>query len=306
MALPKINTLIDVLTHFSDEKVCLEHLKQMRWGGVPYCPHCGCEKVYEFSDGKRYKCAACRKQFTAKVGSIFEDSKIPLRKWFAAIWLITSHKKGISSLQLSKDLGVTQKTAWFMLHRLRHASQTQAFQQPLTGTVECDETYVGGKEKNKHKSKRQTGTQGRSTKTKSVVIGMLERDGKVMAVKTENAEGKTVRDLIISNIVFGSNIVTDEYRGYKGLEFLFTHTFVLHGSGQYVNGEAHTNTIEGFWSLLKRGIIGIYHSVSPKHLQRYLNEFSFRYNSRQIGEGERFNMVLQQCNGRLNYKTLIA
>jgi transposase-like protein len=144
--LSKFNNLVQLMQYFSDENVCLEHLKQWRWKDGAYCPHCGCTKVYAFSDGKRYKCSDCRKQFTAKVGSIFENTKIPLQKWFVAIYLISSHKKGISSLQLAKDLGITQKNAWFLLHRLRHASNTAAFNAPLSNTVEADETYIGGKE----------------------------------------------------------------------------------------------------------------------------------------------------------------
>lgn len=305
--LPKFNNLVQLMQYFSDENVCLEHLKAMRWKDGIYCPNCGCKKVYSFSDNKRYKCSDCRKQFTAKVGSIFENTKIPLQKWFVAIYLVSSHKKGISSLQLSKDLGITQKNAWFLLHRLRHASTTDAFNAPLSNTVEADETYIGGKEKNKHKNKKTEGTQGRSTLTKTPVLAVVERKGFVKAVKSNNVDGRAIGQFITNNVVLGSNLMTDEYRIYQSVKWLYKHNFVKHGEGQYVIDDCHTNTIEGFFSLLKRGIVGIYHSVSAKHLDNYLNEFTFRYNSKEISEHDRFNMMLSATdNKRLTYQNLIA
>lgn len=304
--LPKFNNLIQVMQYFSDEKVCLQHLREMRWKEGVYCPHCGNTKVYTFTDGKYYKCAGCRKKFTDKVGSIFEDSKVPLQKWFVAVYLISSHKKGISSLQLGKDLGVTQKTAWFILHRLRHASNTKAFNAPLKNTVEADETYVGGKEKNKHKSKRVEGTQGRSTLTKTPVLAIVERKGIVKATVATNVDSREIGKFITNNVVLGSNLMTDEYRIYQSVKWLYKHNFVKHGAGEYVVNDCHTNTIEGFFSLLKRGIIGIYHFVSPKHLGNYLNEFTFRYNSKDFTEETRFNLLISSCYAkRLTYKNLI-
>lgn len=306
---PKFNTLVDVMKYFSDEKVCLEHLQIMRWKDGIYCPHCGHQKVYKFSDGKRFKCASCRKQFTAKVGSIFEDTKISLQKWFVAIYLISGHKKGISSLQLSRDLGVTQKTAWFMLHRLRHASKTEAFNAPLKNTVEADETYIGGKEKNKHKSKRTENTQGRSTATKTPVLAVVERKGLIKAAKSKSkaVDGRSISSFITNNVVLGSNLMTDEYRIYRAIQWLYKHNYVKHADGEYVVDDCHTNTVEGFFSLLKRGIVGIYHFVSAKHLDNYLQEFTFRYNTKQHSEQNRFNLLLNSCDAkRLTYKTLIA
>lgn len=303
----KFNNLVQMMQYFTSEEICLEHLKQVRWQDGIFCPHCGNEKVYHFSDKKRFKCASCRKQFTSKVGTIFEDSKIPLQKWFFAIYILTSHKKGISSLQLSKDIGVTQKTAWFILHRLRHASQTKAFNAPLSNVVEADETYVGGKEKNKHASKRTPNTQGRSTATKTPVLAAIERNGFVKAATVENVDSKSVGNFIANNVVLGSELMTDEFRVYRTIQWLYKHKFVKHGEGEYVADGCHTNTCEGFFSLLKRGIVGIYHSVSAKHLNNYLQEFTFRYNSRKYSEGGRFDLLLNSCHAkRLTYKSLIA
>ncbi len=292
---------------FPTEKAALKHLKTMRWKNGIYCPHCGCQRIFTFSDGVYYKCAECRRKFTAKVGSIFEDSKVPLRKWFIAVYLLASHKKGISSLQLSRDIGVTQKTAWFMLHRLRHASKTKAFNQPLKNIVEVDETYIGGKEKNKHLNKRIENTQGRSTLSKTPVLAIVERNGYVKAVVTSSVDHKAVGSFITDNVVIGSQIMSDEFRVYNAIRWLYKHNVVKHGNGEYVNGICHTNTVEGFFSLLKRGIIGIYHFVTPKHLNKYLDEFSFRYNSKNETEASRFNLLLNSCDAkRLTYKQLIA
>lgn len=304
---PKFNSLLEVAQYFSTEERCLEHLKAMRWKDGVYCPHCGERKIYTFSDNKRYKCAVCRKQFTAKVGSIFDNTKISLQKWFIAIYLISSHKKGISSLQLSKDLNVTQTTAWFILHRLRHASNTKAFNAPLKNTVEADETYIGGKEKNKHTSKRTKDTQGRSTKTKTPVLAVVERSGYIKAEKAIDVDGKTIGRFIANNVVLGSKLMTDEFKIYNSVKWLYDHNFVKHGNGEYVINDCHTNTVEGFFSLLKRGIVGIYHFVSAKHLNNYLKEFTFRYNTKDFTEQDRFNLLIQNCDGkRLRYSELIS
>jgi transposase-like protein len=296
--------LIDVAEHFSDSQKCIDYMKLMRWNNNPICPHCGNEKVYEYKNGRLFKCAKCRKQFTVKVGTIFEDSKIDLQKWLVAVYLITSHKKGISSLQLSRDISVTQKTAWFMLHRIRYAVRTKSFNEPLKNIVEADETYIGGKEKNKHQVKRISGTQGRSLDTKTAVFGMLERDGEVRTEKVNDVTSSTLGNILSTNVIKGSTIMTDEWKAYTKLHISYNHQVVKHNTGEYVIGDCHTNNIENFWSLLKRGIVGIYHWTSTKHIDRYLDEFEFRYNTRHNGEIERFDLYLQSISGRLKYNQL--
>jgi transposase-like protein len=296
----KFNNLLELTQEFNTEQKAIDHLKAIRWYGKPYCPHCGFDKVYQFKNNENlYKCASCRKKFSVTVGTIFEDSALSLRKWFIAIYLLTSHKKGIASLQLSKDIGVTQKTAWFILNRLRFAANTKSFNAPLKNIVEVDETYIGGKERNKHMSKRTENTQGRSTSTKTPVLGLVERNGKIKAFKIADVQRQTIQSKIIDNVVFGSKIMTDEYKSYRKLDMAYKHNFIAHSEFQYVKDDIHTNTIEGFFSLLKRSILGIYHFVSPKHIERYLAESTFRYNTISETEENRFNLLLNNCNGRI-------
>jgi transposase-like protein len=296
-------SIIEVINFFNSEEKCSDYLAFQKWGDNPTCPYCENNKIYLLKgENKRYKCSACRKQFSVRVGTIFEDSKISLQKWFLAIWIVTSHKKGISSLQLHRDLNVTQKTAWFMLQRIRYALSYD-FTDSMNGEVEVDETFVGGKETNKHLNKQSVNTK---IGDKAIVVGMVERGGVVTAKKVENRTAKTLTAEIISVINETATIYTDEHVGYKGLKKVYDHQVVKHKANQYVNGRIHTNTIEGFWSLLKRGIFGIYHFTSKKHLQAYVDEFVFRYNTRDLSESFRFQFYLSQVEGRLTYSKLIS
>jgi len=301
------DSLYELLDYFDSEEKCIDYLAQLRWNGQPRCPYCGYEKSYEINTttrGKRWKCAQCHKRYSVRVGTIFEESKLPLRKWFVAIYLITAHRKGISSYQLARDLKITQKSAWFVLHRVRETFESEPFK--LGTNVEIDETYVGGKEKNKHKSKRTEGTQGRSVKTKTPVLGIIERKGKIFAIPVKDTKTETILPIMLDVIKEGSNVYTDEWTSYKILSDYFAHSIVNHGAEEYVKGEAHTNNIESFWAYFKRGIYGIYHHVSDEHLSRYINESAFRFDNKKLTEGSKFDVCLANSKGRLSYKKLIS
>jgi len=296
-------TILDLINTFPNEESCIEHLTSLRWeDGIVTSPFDASSKVYACK-GNRYRCKNTSKYFNVKTGTLFDNTKVKLQKWFLAIWLITSHKKGISSVQLSKDIGVTQKTAWFMLHRIRNCFGFDN-DNDLTGVVEVDETYVGGKNKNRHNSKKVKNSQGRSTKDKAPVFGAVERGGKLNAKHVSDVGMRTLTNEIVATVA-DATIYSDEWLGYKSLKRIYDHKHVKHGNGEYVNGKIHTNTIEGFWSQLKRGIFGIYHFTSVKHLQNYVDEFVFRYNTRKGNEVDRFNLLLKNSACRLTYSGLI-
>jgi transposase-like protein len=301
----KFDSLFGLMEAFPDEQSCLDHFRAIRWRDGEFCPHCGGNRIYHFSDKRTFKCGDCRQRFSIKVGTIFEDTKLPLRKWFMAIWLITNHPKGIASTTLAKDLKITQKTAWFVLHRLRHAARTKSFNAPLKGTVEADETYVGGREKNRHASKRKPGSQGGANK--AVVFGMVERDGELRTMHVTDMKAKTVQHIVRENVAKGSNLMTDEHGAFVGLQGDYNHHTVNHSAGEYVRHYVlHTNSIESVWALLKRQIIGVHHWVSEKHLGRYVGEMTWRFNRRDMSVTDRMNDVFACVEGRLTYKALIA
>lgn len=296
---------MDLLQAFPDEQSCINHLERRRWNGNVISPFDETSKVYKCKNN-RYRCKNTGKYFNVKTQTLFDSSNVPLRKWFVAIWLLISHKKGISSIQLSKDIGVTQRTAWFMLHRIRKCLGVDN-DGKLDQTVESDETFVGGKNKNRHADKKVKYSQGRSFKDKTPVIGIIERETKRMIARTIPSTGrKNLHGFIHNHVAPGARLMTDEWLGYRGLGYHYDHKVVDHGKKQYVDGEAHCNTVEGSWSILKRMIIGIYHYTSRKHLQQYVHEFVFRYNTRSYSEQERFNFMLSFMGNRLTYNQLVC
>lgn len=300
----EFKSIIDLIKAFPTEEACVKHLEELRWNGNIVSPFDVESKVYKCA-GNKYRCKNTGKYFNVRTATLFDNTKIELQKWFMAIFLVTSHKKGISSLQLGRDLDVTQKTAWFMLQRIRNCFGLHN-DNILDNEVEIDETYVGGKNKNRHADKKVENSQGRSHIDKTPVLGMVERQGKVSAIAVENVSSAVLTPEVIRLVKESATLYTDEWLGYKGISKIYDHSVVKHNQGEYVNGRVHTNTIEGFWSLLKRGIVGIYHFTSKKHLQKYVDEFVFRYNSRDMETAVRFNLLLANNQYRLTYNQLIS
>ncbi len=298
----EFKSIIELMTYFDTEQKCVEYLESIRWRNGVTSPFDPSSKIYKLKN-HRYYCKNTGKIFNVKTKTLFDSSNVKLRKWFVAIWLMTSHKKGISSYQLSRDINVTQKTAWFMLQRIRNCYATEN-EGELSGEVEVDETYVGGKNKNRSTAKKVSCSQGRSGKDKTPVLGMVEREGKLVAKTLENTSAGTITPEIVKRVK-SAILYTDEWLGYNTVGKMYKRFIVKHNKGEYANGKACTNTIEGFWSLLKRGIFGIYHFTSRKHLQRYVDEFVFRYNSREISDGNRFNLFLCNSECRITYKNLV-
>lgn len=299
-----------MLRQMRTEEDCRQHLENLLWNGEPICPHCGTQRENHYKMKTRgvfrgqYKCKDCRKYFTVTVSTMFEGSNVPLTKWFHAIYAFISRKTGISSLQLHREIEVTQKTAWFMLSRIRNTFAINA-DFKFEGLVQVDETFVGGLNLNRNKTKRVAKTQGRSVKTKKPVFGMLS-EGLIYTQVVTNTRGGTLKPIIKSKVKEGTIVVSDGWKGYRGLERIYEHKVINHSKGIYKKGKYHTNGIENFWSQLKRGIIGIYRVTSEKHLHKYCDEFSFRFNTRQMGDGERFNLALINADERLRYRDLIA
>jgi transposase-like protein len=299
--LAHFDSLFDLLAAFPDEQSCLDHVRSIRWKDGESCPHCGGLRIYHFSDKQNFKCGDCRARFSIKVGTIFHDTKLPLRKWFMAMWMITNHPKGIASTTLAKDLKITQKTAWFVLHRIRHAARTRSFNMPLKGKIEIDETYVGGKAKNRHRADR-----GKGKVAQTAVIGAVERDGDAVARVLDQGVG-TAQSFVDRVVAKDADLlVTDTHPSYQVLHGYPQHQMVNHAQGEYVRGEAHTQTIESVWALLKRQIIGVHHWVSEKHLQQYVSEMTWRFSRRDMAVMSRMNDLFNGIEGPLPYKTLIA
>jgi transposase-like protein len=311
------NTLLEAIQYFSDEQVCIDAVASMRWPKGPHCPTCFTDSganPYYIKTQKRWKCRHCRGQFSVKVGTIFEDSPISLTKWLPALWMLVNCKNGVSSWELHRNLGVSQKTAWFMLHRLRFAMKANHLGTKLGGTdggpVEVDETFLGGKLKNMHRDKKIRYEKRGGAHGKTVVMGFLDRDlRQVRAKVVPNVKRETLQAEVMREVKYGTRVFTDEHVGYDNLRQRFVHEIVTHAT-HYVNGQVHTNGIENFWSLLKRTLAGTYVAVEPFHLERYIDEQLFRYNNRAtkdnpLNDSDRFVAALAQVAGkRLTYEEL--
>lgn len=307
-------TLFEAVPYFTDQDNCLNFLAGRRWpDGVATCPRCGSTNVGFIASRRVWQCKTRHPlaQFSIKVGTIFEDSPLGLDKWLPALWMIGNAKNGISSWELHRALGVTQKTAWFMLHRIRLAVQDNLTGSKLGGDVEVGETFIGGKSRNMHKHKRAEKIHGRGPEGKAIVAAVLERGGKVRAKVVETRRKKSLQSLVRDNVEAGSNLYSDALKSYSRLGSEYEHQVIDHAEA-YVNGQVHTNGMENFWSLLKRGSNGTYVSVEPFHLFRYVDEQAFRFNTRldidgeKLGDAQRFKMLCTQIVGkRRTYSALI-
>lgn len=296
----KPKTLQQAVIHFADAANCLKFMVRLRWpDGVVVCPTCGRKDVVFLKNQHKWQCKSvhAKRQFSAKVGTIFEDSPIPLDKWLVAVWMIANCKNGVSSYEVARAIGVTQKSAWFMLHRIRLAMQTRVFSK-LGGEVEVDETFIGGAARNMHAEKHYRRITATGSKDKTPVVGILERGGEVRATVIPNRRKKTIQGEVRKHVAFGSALYSDALMSYMGLSDDYVHQVIDHAES-YVNGRVHTNGLENFWSLLKRGIKGTYVSVEPFHLFRYLDEQVFRYNLRKLPhDGARFEHVASHVLGK--------
>lgn len=291
-------TLLEAIRYFADLDVANHYVAKLRWPDGPMCPRCGGTEHSYLTTRRIWKCKACKRQFSVKLGTIFEDSPLGLDKWLPAIWLAANSKNGISSYELGRALGITQKSAWFMLHRIRLAMRSGSFEM-LSGTVEVDETFIGGKARNMSRAdrKRKFGTAGYAGRHKATVVGMIERGGKVRASVVDDTKRRTLQSYVRDTVEPGATVYTDSLPSYVGLQGDYAHDVVDHAM-RYVDGNVHTNFIENFWSLLKRGLNGTYISVRPFHLFRYLDERMFTFNERELDDLARFEKVVRSVSGR--------
>lgn len=300
----KPKTLQQAIRYFSDEQVCIDAVAALRWPNGPTCPKCNHIEHYYLATQKRWKCKKCAKQFSVKVGTIFEDSPITLDKWLIALWMLVNCKNGISSYEVHRALGITQKSAWFVLHRLRLALQESSLMK-MGGegkTVEVDETYIGGLSRFMHKDVRERRIKRPGVHDKTPVLGILERGGKIRTMIPEDRRKPTLQGAIRQHVTADTILFTDELRSYDKLDRDYRHQVINHAE-TYVQGNVHTNGMENYWSLLKRGLKGTYISVEPFHLFRYLDEQAFRYNNRAtkdnpMNDGDRFHLALSQIAGK--------
>jgi transposase-like protein len=306
--LNSISSLADLAVTFNTNDKCKYYIEKYRWNdGRKVCPHCGCyKKIYNLSKKFQYKCGDCERLFSVTKGTIFEKSQLPLIKWFMAIWLINSAKKGMSSLQLARTIGVTQKTAWLMYQKIREVYKDSCNDEPLDGIVEVDETFVGGLNKNRHSDKKVKNSQGRSFKDKVPIFGAIERGGRVIVEQVANTSRKTLEPVIKRTIKKGSTVYSDEWKAYSNLNKDYKHAMVFHSSKQYADGDVTTNRIESFWAILKRAYKGSFHHISKKHMTRYIKEIQFRFNRRNEPLLDMFKEVLWKCNLQVTYKSLIV
>lgn len=305
----KPQTLQQTILYFADKDIAHQYLVDLRWSDGVVCPHCGGLEHSYTTTRKIWRCKVCRKEFSVKVGTIFESSPISLCKWLPAVWMIANAKNGISSCEIARALGVTQKSAWFMLHRIRLAMQSGTFEK-MDGIIEADETYIGGKIENMHEwDKLQKGVHGRGSVGKAIVFGLLERNAgdKVSKVKTKvvsNTKKRTLQPEIRNSVENGSSLYTDALQSYRGMGE-YVHEFIDHTT-EYVRGQVHTNGMENYWSLFKRSLRGTYVSCDVSHLFRYLDEQTFRFNNRRDNDSMRFETVLATVAGkRITYAELI-
>jgi len=317
------NSILEIAREFATEEKCIAHLEELYWNNEPQSPFSEGSKVYRCKNGK-YKCKTSGKYFTVKTGSMFDNTKIELPKWFMAIWIITSNKKGVSSVQLARDLQISQKSAWFMTMRIRKCFGIENdTDEQFEGICEADESFFGGKNKNRHKDKKVPMSQGRSFKDKTPAIGILQRgeseiiDGKkvikshskVKVIVGDNTRRETIQPFIKKVLVKDSVLISDEWHGYRGLDSMYDHHVVDHGKKQYVdfdNPEIHSNSMEGFWGIIKRSYNGIHNWWSKKHMQNYLDENVYRFNLRGESNSYRFNTVIANSKIRTKYRELTA